>query len=162
MAALPVIATNLDYESDLEKIKEFLSNAKGVNQARRGGGRGITHGQEDDQEDADQQEEGDDEDEQDEALVDMLHMGLNGGNGRATGLKYKDAMVSGRASERASRRATRQDGEGRASTQEAHTDLPHVTTYAFTCNSTQQRIANRDQDKLIIDLEDVANVRRNC
>ena len=95
MAALPVIATNLDYESDLEKIKEFLSNAKGVNQARRGGGRGITHGQEDDQEDADQQEEGDDEDEQDEALVDMLHMGLNGGNGRATGLKYKDAMVSG-------------------------------------------------------------------
>ena len=90
MAALPVIATNLDYESDLEKIKEFLSNAKGVNQARRGGGRGITHGQEDDQEDDDEQED----DEQDEALVDMLHMGLNGGNGRATGLKYKDAMVS--------------------------------------------------------------------
>lgn len=92
MAALPVIATNLDYESDLEKIKEFLSNAKGVNQARRGGGRGITHGQEDDQEDDGADQEGD-EDEQDEALVDMLHMGLNGGNGRATGLKYKDAMV---------------------------------------------------------------------
>jgi DNA replication licensing factor MCM7 len=106
MAGLPVVGVNLDYDADLERIKDFLSTAKPARRAANGNGAAAQ--MDDDEEDAE-----DDEGDLEDAAADMYHLGLNGGQGRATGLKYKDAM---------------------------------------------QRIANRDQDKLVIDLEDVANV----
>lgn len=104
MAGLPVIGVNLDYDADLERIKDFLLTAKPSREHVQGTGNAQM---DDDDEDLDGEEDLED------AAADMYHLGLNNGQGRATGLKYKDAM---------------------------------------------QRIANRDQDKLVIDLEDVANV----
>lgn len=104
MAGLPVVGVSLDYDADLDRIRDFLLTAKPARHNGAANGDGAAAQDDDDD---------DDEEELDDAAADLLHLGLNGGQGRATGLKYKDAM---------------------------------------------QRIANRDQDKLIIDLEDVANV----
>lgn len=109
MAGLPVVGVQLDYDADLDRIRDFLLTAKSSRRAAQpANGHGNAAQLHDDDDDEDNEEA-----DLDDAAADLLHLGLNNGQGRATGLKYKDAM---------------------------------------------QRIANRDQDKLVIDLEDVGNV----
>lgn len=109
MASLPVFAVDVDYDEQLDRIKDFLHNGKAVTTQ--------SHLADDD--------DGDDDDgdaaEEDAALdimlgdVDIDVDDIDAGRRRKTtrsGYKYRDAL---------------------------------------------QRIANRQQDKLIIDLEDIAN-----
>lgn len=78
MASLPVVAIDVDYEEELDRIKGFLANGKGV-------GVGIEAG-----------EENNDDDDDNDAVLDAYMDELEVGNGRAagrTGLKYRDALV---------------------------------------------------------------------
>ena len=107
MASLPVFAVDVDYDEQLDRIKDFLHNGKAVTTQSR------------------LADDGDDDDEaaaEEDAALDIMLGGvdidvdaIDGGRRRKTtrsGYKYRDAL---------------------------------------------QRIANRQQDKIIIDLEDIAN-----
>lgn len=78
MAGLPVADIPLDYQVELERIQDFLAHAKAAR---------VTNDEIDGNEDEDE-----DDELADDAALDILHMDLNGG-ARATGLKYKDALV---------------------------------------------------------------------
>lgn len=96
MAALPVVALPLDYDANLDQIKEFLSNAK---PERRRNLNGAEQGQ-----GVEEEEEEEDDDFDEDAALDLYNLDIDGGEegegggGRAipgrSGYKYKDAMVS--------------------------------------------------------------------
>lgn len=137
---LPVIKLDINYTDEREKITDFLTAFKGaVPSKRQSQSAMLDFGDEDDEED---DGEGDLEEEMDEMDIGTSTRSGENGAGGAKGknaLKYMGQLVSAGRKASPSLRGHRTNGG------------PCAPFH-------QQRIANREQDSLVIDLNDVVSV----